>query len=193
MRKIKIVRNTKETKVTLELGLDKSGNVSVQTTVPFMDHMLTLFAHHGNFSLKVKASGDTDVDNHHLVEDLGISLGMALEKALGAKKGINRYGYMLLPMDEALSYVSMDISGRPLLDYKIKFKNKAAGFDYDLIEDFFLAFVNNARVTLHLSMKAGRNDHHMAESIFKGFGRALAQAVSMDKKRKGVPSSKGRI
>jgi imidazoleglycerol-phosphate dehydratase len=193
MRKLQIVRNTKETKVMLELNLDRPGAVNVKTSVPFMDHMLTLFAHHGNFSLKINAKGDTEVDNHHLVEDLGISLGLALEKALGGKKGINRYGSMLLPMDEALSYVSMDISGRPLLEYKLKFKNKANGFDYDLIEDFFAAFVNNARVTLHISMKAGRNDHHIAESVFKGFGRALAQAVRVDKNRKGVPSSKGMI
>ena len=193
MRKIKIVRKTKETNIELELNLDKALPVAVKTTVPFMDHMLSLMAHHGNFSMKVKASGDTDVDYHHLIEDLGIALGMALDKALGDKKGINRYGNMLLPMDEALSYIAIDLSGRPCLEYKVIFKNKTDGFDFDLIEDFFIAFVNNARMTLHISMKNGRNDHHIAESVFKGFGRSLAQAVAIDKRRKGIPSSKGKL
>lgn len=192
-RKARILRKTNETDVKLELNLNSSKPVAVDTTIPFFDHMLNLMASHGNFSLKIKACGDTEVDNHHLIEDIGITLGSAFNKALGKKKGIKRYGSMLLPMDEALSYVSLDVSGRPYLDYSVKFKAAKSGFDFELLEDFFYAFAINARITLHISLKKGRSNHHIAESIFKALGRSLGQAVMVDSKRKGVPSTKGKL
>ncbi|MFH1369643.1 MAG: imidazoleglycerol-phosphate dehydratase HisB [Elusimicrobiota bacterium] len=192
-RKAKVSRKTKETEVSVEIGLDRISTAKIGTTIPFVDHMLTLMAYHGDFGLKLKACGDTEIDDHHLVEDIGITLGQALSKALGSKKGINRYGSFLLPMDEALSYVAIDVSGRPYLNFKVKFKNQRTGFDFDLLNDFFYALAINAGITLHIEMKSGRNNHHIAESIFKGFGRALSQAVSPASKRKGVPSTKGRI
>jgi len=193
MRKAKIVRKTKETSVTAELNLDRAKPVRISTTVPFFDHMLTLMAYHGGLGLAIKASGDTDIDDHHLVEDVGITLGKALCKALGGKKGINRYGNFLLPMDEALSYVVIDVSGRPYLSYKVKFKPQCSGFDFDLLNDFFYALALNSGITVHIELKKGRNNHHMAESIFKGFGKALAQAVSIDKNKKSAPSTKGKL
>jgi len=192
-RKAKVIRKTKETDIVVELDLDRSTPVRIDTSIPFMDHMLTLFAHHGTVSLTVKAWGDTEIDDHHLVEDIGISLGQALSKALGSKKGITRYGNFLLPMDEALSYVALDLSGRPYLQYDVPFKFLKSGFDFDLLQDFFYALAINAALTLHISQKKGRNNHHIAESIFKGFGRALRAAVSPDLKRKGIPSTKGRL
>lgn len=192
-RKAKVARRTKETNISVELSLDRAVSPKISTSVPFMDHMLTLMAYHGSLGLKVKAAGDIEIDDHHLVEDLGISLGQALAKALGSKKGINRYGSFLLPMDEALSYIAIDLSGRPFLSYKVKFKPQAQGFDFDLLNDFFYSLAINAGITLHIEMKKGRNNHHIAESIFKGFGRALAQAVAVDRKKKGVPSTKGKL
>lgn len=193
MRKAKIIRKTKETSVALELNLDGMKPSGVSTTVPFFDHMLTLMAYHGGLGLSVKAKGDTEVDDHHLVEDTGIALGKALAKALGPKKGIARYGNFLLPMDEALAYVVIDISGRPYLGYKVKFKPQSGGFDFGLLEDFFYALAINAGITVHIELKKGRNNHHMAEAVFKGFGKALAQAVAVSKGRKSVPSTKGRL
>jgi imidazoleglycerol phosphate dehydratase HisB len=193
MRKAKIIRKTKETSVTVDINLDGAKPTGISTTIPFFDHMLTLMAYHGGIGLSVKAKGDTEIDDHHLIEDTGIALGKALAKALGSKKGINRYGNFLLPMDEALSYVVIDISGRPYLGYKVKFKSQPAGFDFDLLEDFFYALAINAGITAHIELKKGRNNHHMAEAIFKGFGKALAQAVSAAKNRKSVPSTKGRL
>ena len=193
MRKAKIVRKTKETNVTVELNLDRAKPVKISTTVPFFDHMLTLMAYHGGLGLNIKASGDTEIDDHHLVEDVGITIGKTLLKALGAKKGINRYGNFLLPMDEALSYVVIDVSGRPYLSYKVKFKPNCSGFDFDLLNDFFYALALNAGITAHIELKKGRNNHHMAESIFKGFGKALAQAVSISKGKKTIPSTKGKL
>ncbi len=192
-RKAEIKRITKETDIKLSLNLDSPKPVFIDTTIPFVDHMLELFAHHSGFGLSVKAKGDTEVDFHHLVEDLGIVLGLAIKKALGSKKGINRYGNFLLPMDEALSYVTIDLSGRPYLDYKVKFKNAGGGFDFSLLKEFFYAVAINGSLTLHISMLKGSNNHHISESVFKGFARALGQAASLDKKRKGVPSTKGKL
>ena len=179
--------------MAVSVNLDRVKPVSVDTTIPFMDHMLELLAHHARISLKVKAKGDTEIDCHHLVEDIGIVLGQALKKALGSKKGIMRYGNFLLPMDEALSYVSLDLSGRPYLEYEAKIKFQKEGFDFSLLKEFFYAVAINAGITLHISMLKGSNNHHIAESIFKGFARALGQAVSLDPKQKGIPSTKERL
>lgn len=191
MRKSKINRKTSETDVKLEINLDSSKKSSVFTTIPFMDHMLDLFSAHAGITLNINAKGDTHIDDHHLIEDIGITLGQAFKKALGDKKGITRYGHFLLPMDEALAYVALDISGRPHLNYEAAIKFQQNGFNYDLIQEFFTAFVNNAGITLHIKMMKGRNNHHIAEAIFKGFGRAVAQAVSINKKNKKIPSTKG--
>ncbi|MCX5782159.1 MAG: imidazoleglycerol-phosphate dehydratase HisB [Elusimicrobia bacterium] len=192
-RKAKIKRVTKETKIDISLNLVKSKPVKFSNTIPFMNHMLELLAHHGKLSLSVKAQGDTYVDSHHLVEDLGIVLGQAIKKALGEKKGINRYGNFLLPMDEALSYVAVDLSGRPFLDYSVKFKFQKSGFDFSLLKEFFYAFAINSGITLHISMRKGSNCHHIAESVFKGLGRALGEAIKLNSKQKGVPSTKGKL
>lgn len=188
-----INRTTKETAIRVALDLARPGKVSVATSIPFMDHMLTLFASHGKIGLTVKASGDTHIDDHHLVEDLGIALGQALTQALGDKKGIYRYGNFLLPMDEALAYVALDLSGRPHLSYDVPFTQGRTGFDFDLVQEFFAALAANARMTLHVRMIKGRNNHHIAESLFKGFGRALAQAIAVDRKQAGIPSTKGSL
>ena len=188
-----ILRKTSETSVSISLNLDRSLPLRIRTTIAFMDHMLCLFAHHAAVSLNISAKGDTEIDDHHLVEDLGITLGQALKKAVGNKKGINRYGNFLLPMDEALSYVALDISGRPYLEYKVDFKHKKEGFDFELLKEFFYAVAVNAGITLHIMQKAGSNNHHIAESVFKGFGRALRQAVELNKKQNGIPSTKGKL
>ena len=194
MRKTKIHRKTLETDVDIELNLDLNKKSDISTTIPFMDHMLVLFSAHAGIYLKIKAKGDTEIDDHHLVEDIGITLGQAFRQALGDKKGIVRYGHFLLPMDEALAYVALDISGRPFLSYEAKIEFQKTGFNYDLIQEFFIAFVNNAGMTLHIKMMKGRNNHHIAESMFKGVGRALAIAVSISKKNKNkIPSTKGSI
>jgi imidazoleglycerol-phosphate dehydratase len=152
--------------------------------------MLELFAVHSGINLKVKAKGDTHIDDHHLVEDTGISIGQALKKALGDKKGIARYGNFLLPMDEALSYIALDLSGRFYLSYEVSISFQKTGFNYDLIEDFFYALASNLNMTLHIKMIKGRNNHHIAESVFKGFAHALKQAISYSKSNK-IPSTKG--
>ena len=194
MRKAKIKRKTFETNINIELNLDSNKKSEISTTIPFMDHMLVLFSAHAGIYLKIKAKGDTEIDDHHLVEDIGITLGQAFKQALGDKKGIVRYGHFLLPMDEALAYVALDISGRPFLSYEAKIEFQQTGFNYDLIQEFFIALVNNAGMTLHIKMMKGRNNHHIAESIFKGLGRALAIAVSINKKNKNkIPSTKGSI
>jgi len=192
-RKSELKRVTKETSVDVSLNLDRPRPVSVSTTIPFLNHMLELLAHHARISLRVRAKGDTQIDCHHLVEDVGIVLGQALKEALGNKKGIARYGNFLLPMDEALSYVTLDLSGRPYLEYKAKFKFQKSGFDFDLLKEFFYALAINAGITLHISIIKGSNNHHIAESIFKGFARALGQAVSLDPKQKGIPSTKNTL
>lgn len=194
MRKAHIHRKTFETDVDIELNLDSNKKSSINTTIPFMDHMLTLFSAHAGVYLNIKAKGDTEIDDHHLVEDMGITLGQVFKQAFGDKKGIVRYGHFLLPMDEALAYIALDISGRPFLSYEAKIEFQKTGFNYDLIQEFFIAFVNNAAITLHIKMMKGRNNHHIAESIFKGFGRALAIAISINKKIKNkIPSTKGSI
>lgn len=194
-RRARIVRNTSETNITVELLLDGKGTSEIKTPIPFMDHMLTLMARHGFMDLHVKASGDIDVDYHHLVEDIGIVLGGTLSKALGDKIGISRYGSARLPMDETLSAIDLDISGRPYLVYNVRFpgRRKIKEFDLDLIEEFFRAFVNHAGLTLHMNLIYGKNVHHIAESLFKGLGRALAQAVRPDERIKGVLSTKGKL
>ncbi|MCL1972710.1 MAG: imidazoleglycerol-phosphate dehydratase HisB [Endomicrobia bacterium] len=189
-RKSKIIRKTNETNVEVEINLDKSSKPQISTSIGFMDHMLDLFAAHAGIFLKIKASGDTHIDDHHLVEDIGITTGKALKEALGDKKGITRYGHFLLPMDEALAYVALDLSGRFLLSYEAEIQFQKTGFNYDLIQEFFYALAYNAGITLHIKMIKGRNNHHIAESMFKGLGRALGQAVSYSKSKR-IPSTKG--
>ena len=187
-------RITKETNVKLSVNLDGQGKYKVSTTLPFLDHMLELFSKHSLIDLNLSASGDTHIDAHHLVEDIGLTLGSAIEEALGNKKGIQRYGFFLLPMDEALSYVAIDLSGRPWVEYEVKcFKMDWNTFDLDLLEDFFRALGTVCRMNLHIKLLRGRNNHHMAESIFKAFGKALSMAVAKDKRYKGIPSTKGSL
>lgn len=195
MRKASIKRKTKETDISLALSLDGQGKYSIDTSMPFMDHMLTLMCSHGLFDMKLKARGDTEIDHHHTVEDIGIVLGEALRKALGQMKGIRRYGGASVPMDEAIASVNIDISGRPYLVYNVAFpkRSKIKAFDADLIEDFLQALSSSARVTLHVAVPYGRNSHHMIEAIFKALGRALSEAVSLDPRVKGVPSTKGKL
>ncbi len=190
-RKAKITRKTKETDIAVEINLDNISPPLVSTSIGFLDHMLELFAVHSGIGFKIKAVGDTHVDDHHLVEDAGITIGQALKEAVGDKKGIVRYGHFLLPMDETLSYIALDLSGRFYLSYKADIKFQKNGFNYDLIQEFFYALASNAGITLHIKMIKGRNNHHIAESIFKAFGRALGQAVSYSKSKKTVPSTKG--
>ena len=187
-------RITKETNVKLAVNLDGTGKYRVKTTLPFLDHMLELFSKHSLIDLDIDAFGDTHIDAHHLVEDIGLTIGLAIEEALGDKKGIQRYGFFLLPMDEALSYVTIDLSGRPWVEYDVKsFKLPWPTFDLDLLEDFFRALGTTARMNLHIQVLKGRNNHHMAEAMFKGFGKALSMAVSKDARYKGIPSTKGFI
>jgi len=195
MRKAAIKRKTKETDISLDLNLDGKGNYSIKTSIPFLDHMLSLMCKHGLFDIKLKAKGDIDIDDHHTVEDVGIVLGKALKQALGDMKGINRYGQASVPMDEALATASLDISGRPYLVYKVEFpkKGKLKDFDPDLIEDFLQAFASNGNITLHINALYGRNIHHIIEAVFKGIGRALREAVAINPKIKGVPSTKGKL
>ena len=192
-RTASVQRKTAETDITLSLNLDGTGKSEIQTGVGFLDHMLTLLAKHGRFDLEVFCHGDTQVDDHHSVEDIGIVLGQAFAHALGDKRGITRYGSCLLPMDEALVLVAVDLSGRDTLRYGLTIPTQKVGtFDTELVEEFFLAFVRNAGVTLHLRQLDGTNSHHIIEAAFKGFGRALAQAVALDPRSAGeVPSTKG--
>ncbi len=195
MRKAKIERKTKETNIAAEINLDGSGKYSINTSIPFLDHMLSLMCKHGLFDTKLKAKGDIEIDDHHTVEDVGIVLGKAVKQALGDMKGISRYGHSLTPMDEALTIVGIDISGRPYLVYKAEFpkKSKLKDFDPDLIEDFLHAFVSNCGITLHANVLYGRNTHHIIEAVFKGIGRALRQAVTIDPRVKGLPTTKGKL
>jgi len=192
MRKAKIERKTKETDITVSINLDGNGTYAIHTSIPFLDHMLSLMSKHGLFNVKIKAKGDIDIDYHHTVEDLGIVLGKAVKQALGDMNGISRYGQASVPMDESLASVSLDISGRPYLVYKVEFpkKGRLRNFDPDLVEDFFQAFVSNSGITLHVSTPYGRNTHHIIEAVFKAFGRALRQSVAIDPRVKGVPSTK---
>jgi imidazoleglycerol-phosphate dehydratase len=194
-RKTTIERKTKETDIKISLNLDGTGVYSIKTSIPFMDHMFSHIAKHGFFDLAIKANGDREIDDHHTVEDLGIAFGQAVKKALGASKGIRRYGDVTVPMDETLAQVVMDLSGRPYLAYKVELpkKFKLKEFDPGLIEDFFQSVVNHAGMNLHIRLHYGRDVHHMLEAIFKAFGRALDQATSLDPRIKGVLSTKGKI
>jgi len=196
MRKAKIDRRTKETKIRVELNLDGAGNYEIKTPIPFLNHMLELVAKFSSIDLKIKASGNIHIDDHHTTEDLGICLGQAIKKALGKKERIFRYGYSTLPMDEALSEISLDLSNRPFLVFNVNFrreKKNRGNFDFELIEDFFRALCVNAAITVHINLRYGRNNHHIAESIFKGFGVALRAAVEVNPRLKGIPSTKGRL
>jgi imidazoleglycerol-phosphate dehydratase len=193
-RKAKIIRQTTETDIHLEVDLDKASGSRIDTTIPFFNHMLELFARHGFLKLVVRSKGDTQIDDHHLIEDLGICLGKAVAKALGKKAGINRYGSACVPMDECLCRVDMDISGRPYLIYNVKYgRRKVGGFDPALVKEFFKAFTDNSGITLHINFMYGDNGHHIIEAIFKSFARAFRNAVSLNDDIKGVLSTKGRL
>jgi imidazoleglycerol-phosphate dehydratase len=193
MRSSEITRNTNETAISLSLLLDGTGESECATGVGFLDHMLTLFARHGRFDLKVRCQGDNGVDDHHSVEDTGITLGKAFAGALGNGGGITRYGSFLLPMDEALVMVALDISGRAHLSYDVDVAAAKVGtFDTELVEEFLLGFTRALGLTLHVRMLAGKNAHHIIEAVFKGLGRAMAQAVTVDERLGGaIPSTKG--
>jgi len=193
MRTASVERNTAETQIKLTLNLDGSGKSDIDSGVGFLDHMLTLFAAHSGYDLSLTCHGDTQVDDHHTTEDIGIALGEAFRQALGERKGIIRYGSMWLPMDEALVLCAVDISGRSHLEYRLCIPSQKVGtFDTELVEEFYTAFVRKAELTLHLHQFAGKNSHHIIEASFKGFGRALTQATAIDEKRPDVvPSTKG--
>ena len=185
-------RRTKETDISLEIRLDGAGSYTVETGIPFLNHMLELFARHGFFDLTVKARGDLDVDAHHTVEDVGLTLGEALRTALGDKHGIRRFGEAAVPLDEALVSVVVDLSGRPFLAYNVKLEQERVGtFDVELVHDFLLALTNQVGMNLHINMVSGRNPHHIVEASFKGLARALSQAASFDPRVEGVLSTKG--
>lgn len=193
MRTAEIIRKTAETDIALQLNLDGTGNAEIATGCGFLDHMLVLFAHHGCFDLKVRCKGDTWVDDHHTVEDVGICLGQAFAQALGEKRGITRYGNFLLPMDEALILSAVDISGRSYLGFALEIPSQKIGtFDAELVEEFFLGFVRQCPMSLHIRQLAGSNSHHIVEGAFKSVARSLKAAVAMDASRPdAVPSTKG--
>ena len=191
-RRAEINRRTRETQIQLELALDGTGRADIESPAGFLNHMLTLLARHARVDLKVKASGDTGVDLHHTVEDIGICLGQALDQALGRKEGITRFASAAVPMDEALAEVALDLSGRPYLVYNVRFPGERIGeFETQLVGEFLQAFVTHARLTLHVAVPYGSNDHHMAEAVFKALARALKAAVAIDPRAGGVPSTKG--
>ena len=195
MRTAQVSRNTLETQVSVTLNLDGEGRAALETGVPFLDHMLDQIARHGLIDLDVSANGDLHIDDHHTVEDIGITLGQAFAAAIGDKKGIRRYGHAYVPLDEALSRVVMDLSGRPGLVFEVPFVRATIGaFDVDLVREFFQGFVNHAGVTLHIDNLRGSNAHHQAETLFKAFGRALRMAVEPDARAAGqMPSTKGTL
>jgi imidazoleglycerol-phosphate dehydratase len=195
MRSAKVTRNTLETKITVEVNLDGTGKVKLDTGLPFLEHMLDQIARHGLIDLDIDAKGDLHIDAHHTVEDIGITLGQAFAQAVGDKKGIRRYGHAYVPLDEALSRVVLDVSGRPGLVFNAEFVRSNVGeFEVDLIREFFQGFVNHALVTLHIDNLAGDNAHHQAETIFKAFGRALRVALEIDPRMGGMmPSTKGSL
>lgn len=189
-RRSRVTRDTSETQITVELGLDGSGVRHFDTGVPFLEHMLDQVARHGMLDLSITCNGDTHIDDHHTVEDIGIALGQAFNEALGDKSGINRYGHAYVPLDEALSRVVVDFSGRPGLYYTCQFtRDRVGNFDVDLPYEFFHGFVNHARATLHIDNLKGLNDHHKIETIYKAFGRALRGAVAIDEQLQGKPAS----
>ena len=191
----KVERNTNETKIAVEVNLDGTGRAELATGVPFLDHMLDQVARHSMVDLTIRAKGDLHIDAHHTVEDVGISLGQAVAKALGDKKGLTRYGHAYIPLDEALSRVVIDLSGRPGLEFHVPFTRAMIGaFDVDLTHEFFQGFVNHALVTLHIDNLRGQNAHHQAETVFKAFARALRMAIAPDPRAAGlVPSTKGSL
>ena len=195
MRQAEVTRNTLETQITASINLDGTGISSFQTGLPFLDHMMDQIARHGMFDINIVANGDLHIDAHHTVEDIGITLGQAFARAIGDKKGITRYGHAYVPLDEALSRVVLDISGRPGLEFSCEFtRGRIGDFDVDLFHEFFQGFINHANVTLHIDNLKGNNAHHQAETIFKGFGRALRMAVSFDERMSGImPSTKGSL
>jgi imidazoleglycerol-phosphate dehydratase len=192
-REAQISRNTLETQITVKLGLDGSGRAAIATGIPFLDHMLEQVTRHGMIDLEIEAKGDLHIDAHHTVEDVGIALGGALQQALGDKAGLKRYGHAYVPLDEALSRVVIDLSGRPSLHFNVEFARARVGeFDVDLVHEFFQGFVNHAQATLHIDNLRGTNAHHQAETMFKAFGRALRMACARDKRlAKVMPSTKG--
>ncbi len=194
-RTASVERNTNETQISIKLNLDGTGKVSLNTGLPFFEHMLDQIARHGMLDLDINAKGDLEIDAHHTVEDVGITLGQAFNQAVGDKKGIYRYGHAYVPLDEALSRVVIDFSGRPGLEFRAQFPRARVGdFDVDLTHEFFQGFVNHANVTLHIDNLSGENSHHIAETIFKAFGRALRMAITTDERMAGViPSTKGTL
>lgn len=187
-------RSTSETAIRLQLGLDGTGQRQIVTPIPFVDHMLDSFARHGFFDLEIEAKGDTHVDDHHTIEDIGIVLGTALKEALGDKGGIRRFGWASVPLDETLAEVVVDLSGRPFLVYHVTFTHRdVKGFDLGLFEDFFQALVNQGGLNLHVNVHYGRNPHHMMEAVFKAFAKALDQATSEDERVTGILSTKGSL
>ncbi|MDI6559846.1 imidazoleglycerol-phosphate dehydratase HisB [Bacillus altitudinis] len=194
MRQAETARQTNETNISLALEIDGEGKADIQTDVPFMTHMLDLFTKHGHFNLSVNAKGDTDVDDHHTTEDIGIVLGQMLKEALGDKKGIKRYGSSFVPMDETLAQVVVDLSNRPHLEMRADFPSQKVGtFDTELVHEFLWKFALEARINLHVIVHYGTNTHHMIEAIFKAMARALDEATTIDPRVKGIPSTKGML
>ncbi len=193
-RQASVERTTKETTIRLSLNLDGSGTSEINSSIPFLDHMLEQISRHGLIDLSLQASGDREIDDHHTVEDIGICLGEALHDALADKAGIVRYGHAYVPLDEALSRVVLDLSGRPGLQFAVAFPRHTVGdFDTDLFREFFQAVVNHGRITLHVDCIRGENNHHIIETVFKAFGRALRMAVAADPRQSGIPSTKGAL
>ena len=193
-RQATIERTTTETAVKVDLTLDGTGRGQIKTTLPFLDHMLTLLAKHGFFDLTVQAKGDTEIDDHHTVEHVGIVIGDALKQALGTKEGVRRFGWALVPLDETLAQVSVDLSGRPYLVYRVELpQRRIKAFDLGLFEDFFQAFTTHAALNLHINLLYGRNPHHIMEAVFKALAKALDQATALDDRLAGVLSTKGKL
>ncbi len=193
-RREKVERKTTETDVSVEIDLDGKGDYSIDTSIPFFDHMLSLFAKHGLFDLSIRAEGDTSVDFHHTVEDVGICLGEAIGRALGEKRGIRRYGHATIPMMEALASVVVDLGGRPYLVYNVTLAGERVGnFDTELVEEFLRALSNTGRMDLHVNLHYGTNTHHSIEAIFKALGRAIDEASRVDERMEGIPSTKGKL
>ena len=191
-RSATIYRETNETEIELTLNLDGEGKTELKTGVPFLEHMLDLFSKHGQFDLTIHAKGDTEIDDHHTVEDIAICLGQAFVKAIGSKEGINRYGMSFVPMDEALGQVIIDVSNRPHLEYRVDLPDTRIGaFATELFHEFLWKFALESRITVHAIVHYGRNSHHMIEAVFKALGRSLRQAIEVNPKQKGIPSSKG--
>ncbi|MDV2684228.1 imidazoleglycerol-phosphate dehydratase HisB [Alkalihalophilus lindianensis] len=194
MRQARLARKTGETDIVLDFSIDGEGTSKLETGVPFLTHMLDLFTKHGHFDLTVDANGDTEVDDHHTTEDIGICLGLALKEALGDKKGIKRYGSAFVPMDETLAQVVVDLSNRPHLEFRAEFPSQKVGtFDTELVHEFLWKFALEARMNLHVIVHYGHNTHHIIEAIFKALARALDEATTIDNRVKGVPSTKGML